>query len=85
MLGAEKFDLFAMKDDVYAMTLMGTHGSLQVKDNQKESIRDVSNSEKKIKHKEVIANHFDYRGAVDVQNSERQNYCTKHELSLEET
>ena len=45
VLDGEKFDLFSMKDDGYVMTLMSTYRLLQVKDSQKDSLRDASNSE----------------------------------------
>ena len=47
VLDGETFDLFAKKDDGYVATLMSTYESLQVKDYQKESMRDASNSEQK--------------------------------------
>ena len=86
VLDGEKFDLFCMKDVGYVMTLMSTYGSLQVKDGQKESVRDIGNGERKtFKYTEVIANHFDFRGAVDFHNSKRHDCGTKHGLSIEET
>lgn len=86
MLDGEKFDLFAMKDGGYVMTLMSTYGSLQVRDNQKESVRDCSNVEAtKFKYTEIIANHFVFCAAVDFHNSKRHDCATKHGLSLEET
>ena len=86
VLDGEKFDLFAMKDEGYVMTIMSTYGSLMVKDNQKESVRALSNDETgNFKYTEVIANHFDFRGAVDFHNSKRHDCGTKHGLSLEET
>ena len=74
-----------MKDDGYVMTLMSTYGSLQVKDSQRESVRGSNGETCKFKYTEVIANHFDFRGAVDFHNSKRHDCGTKHGLSIEET
>ena len=40
---------------------------------------------KTFKYTEVIANHYNYRGAVDEHNAYRHDCGTKHGLSLEET
>ena len=86
VLDGERFDLFCMKDEGYVMSLMSTYGSLQVKKGQKDSVRVGDNGERSVfKYREVIANHFDYRGAVDFHNSKRHDCGTKHGLSLEET
>ena len=69
------------------MTLMSTYGSLHTHPNQKESVRtdDKGKLIKTFKYTEVIANHYNYRGAVDEHNSYRNGCGTKHGLSLEET
>ena len=85
VLDGEKFDLFCMKDNGYVMTLMSTYGSLQVKNSQRESVRDSNGEACKFKYTEVVANHFDFRGAVDFHNSKRHDCGTKHGLSIEET
>ena len=86
VLDGEKFDLFTMKDGGYVMTLMSTYGALMVNDSQKESMRNLSNGEtSNFKYTEVIANYFDFHGAVDFHNSRRHDCGTKHGLSIEET
>jgi len=77
---------FFRKDEGYEISLMSTYVSLQVKRGQKESIRVGENGESsKFQYREIIANHFDYRGALDFHNSKRHDYGTKHGLSIEET
>jgi len=68
------------------MTLMSTSESLHIHPNQKESTRtdDKGKLLKTLKYTEVIANHYNYRGAVDEHNANRHDCGTKHGLSLEE-
>ena len=82
-----KFDLFCLKEPDYVMTLISTYGSLHTHPNQKESVRtdDKGKLIKTFKYTEVIANHYNYRGAVDEHNAYRHDCGTKHGLSLEET
>ena len=56
-----------------------------MKDNQRESVRDSNGETINIKYTEGIANHFDFRGAIDFHNSKRHDCGTKHGLSIEET
>ena len=69
------------------MTLMSTHGSLHTHPNKQESVRtdDKGNFLKTFKYMEVIANHYNYRGAVDEKKAYQRHCGTKHGLSLEET
>ena len=82
-----KFDLFCLKDPNYVMVLMSNYGSLYSHPNQKESVRtdDKGKLLKMFKYTEVIANHYNYCGAVDEHNVYRNDYGTKHGLSLEGT
>ena len=81
------FDLFCVKYPDYVMTLISTYGSLQTHSNQKESVRtdDKGKLLKTFKYTEVIANHYNYHGAVDEKTAYRNDCGTKHGLSLEET
>ena len=69
------------------MTLISTYGSLNTHFNQKESVRmdDKGKLLKIFKYIEVIANHYNYHGAVDEHNAYWHDCGTKHLLSLEET
>ena len=69
------------------MTLISTYGSLHTHPNQKESVRtdDKGKLLKTFKYTEVIANHYNYRGAVDEHNAYRHGCGKKHGLSLVET
>ena len=69
------------------MTLMSTYGSLHTHSNKKESFRtdDKVKLLKPFKYTEVIANHYNYCGAVDEHNAYCHDYVMNHGLSLEET
>jgi len=68
------------------MTLMSTSESLHIHPNQKENTRtdDKRKLLKTLNYTEVIANLYNYRGAVDEHNANRHDCGTKHGLSLEE-
>jgi hypothetical protein len=68
-----QFNVFAMKELDYVMSLMSTYGTL-------EEIDDGGTIRKNFKYTEIIYNHFLYRHAVDDHNNKR------HEpISLEVT
>ena len=68
------------------MTLISTYGSLHTHPNKKESFRtdDKGKVLRTFKYKELIANHYNYRGTVDGHNAYQHDCGTKHRLSFEE-
>ena len=69
------------------MTLMSTYGSLHTLPNQKESVRtdDKGKWLKTLKYTEVIANHYNYWGAVDDHDAYQHDCGTKNGFILEDT
>lgn len=80
-----KFDIFAMKEPDYVMMLMSTYGALIEHQDQKRSYRGsiASGDATSFKYKEVVANHYKYRGAVDEHNSKRHDGGTGDGIGLE--
>ena len=86
ILDGQPFDIYALKEPDYVLTMMSTYGSLIVKDGQRDSVRlDKEGATKRFKYTEVIANHFQYRGAVDNHNGKRHDCGSKNGLSIEST
>eukprot|EP00957_Ditylum_brightwellii_P004362 330892-Ditylum_brightwellii.AAC.1 len=85
------FDIFALKDPDYTMTVMSTYGQLVAPQGQKDNVRNVhligSTNDEKItfKYTEVFANHFQYCGAVDDHNNKHHYGNGGHQVSLETT
>ena len=82
-----KFDLFCLKEPDYVMTLMFTYGSLHTHQNKKESVRTDHKGKflKMFKYMEVIANHYNYWGAVDDHDAYKHDCGTKNGFILEDT
>ena len=82
-----RFDLFCLKEPNFVMKLMSNYESLHARPNQKESDRTDYKGKllKTFKYTEVIANHYNYCGAVDEHNAYWHDFGTKHGLSLKET
>lgn len=80
-----KFDVFAMKEPDYVMMIMSTYGALTEHSDQKFSYRGsvATGDATKFKYKEVVANHYKYRGAVDEHNSKRHDGGTGDGIGLE--
>jgi hypothetical protein len=79
------FDVFAMKEPDYVMMLMSTYGALAEHPDQEFSYRGsaAGGDATCFKYKEVISNHYRYRGAVDEHNSKRHDGGTGCGISLE--
>lgn len=82
------FDIFAMKEPDYVLMMMSTYGALIEDPREKLSRRSWVNEQQEIssvefKYKEVIGNHFRYRGAVDEHNSKRHDGGGGAGISLE--
>jgi hypothetical protein len=80
------FDIFAMKEPDYVLMFMSTYGSLVEHPHQQFSYRGGGSGEGpavQFKYKEVIANHYKYRGAVDAHNAKRHDGNTGCGMSLE--
>lgn len=80
-----KFDVFAMKEPDYVMMLMSTYGALTELHDQEFSYRGsaAAGDATHFKYKEVVANHYKYRGAVDEHNAKRHDGGTCCGISLE--
>ena len=83
MLDEEKFNLFCMKDQRYVMSLMSTYGSLNTREDQKISMREMNGEKAEFHFTESIDNHYEYRDAVDAHNAKRHDCGTKQGLGLE--
>jgi hypothetical protein len=81
------FDIFAMKEPDYVLIFMSTYGALVENPHQKISYRGRGGVREgpavQFKYKEVIANHYNYRGAVDTHNTKRHDGNTGCGMSLE--
>jgi hypothetical protein len=75
------FDIFAMKEPDYVLMMMSTYGALIEDPREKVSHRTMANDDAgggrqthiTFKYKEVIGNHYQYRGSVDEHNSKRHD------------
>jgi hypothetical protein len=83
------FDIFAMKEPEYVLMMMSTYGALIEDPREKISRRTWIPGAQQVpvsvefKYKEVIGNHYRYRGAVDEHNSKRHDGGTGAGISLE--
>jgi len=76
------FHIFGMKEPDYVMSIMSTFGTLQQVGEGKKRLYMDSNRHKVTKniyYPEPIANHFDYRDAVDSNNHDRMSPITLEE------
>lgn len=83
------FDIFAMKEPDYVLMMMSTYGAIIEDPREKISRRTWTRGEGQapvsveFRYKEVIGNHYRYRGAVDEHNSKRHDAGTGAGISLE--
>ena len=86
------FDIFAMKEPDYVLMMMSTYGALIEDPREKVSHRtfvdsNAAGGERQahvtFKYKEVIGNHYLYRGSVDEHNSKRHDGGGGAGISLE--
>ena len=85
-----KFDIFAHKEPNYITMLMSTYGACIEKQDQRDSVRSwLSDNNHRVnttfRYKEVVANHYLFRGSVDAHNRWRHDGGANQGLSVEET
>ena len=79
------FDLFTSNEPDYVQIFMSTYGTINPKVNQKKIQRRDGGNIIDFYHSEVVANHYQYRDAVDAHNSKRHDGGTKQGFSIETT
>ena len=82
-----KFNLFVHKEPDYIMMLMSTYGTCIEHQNQQESRRSWIDTIKmaRVFYKEVVTNHYLYKGSVDFHIGCRHDGRANQGLSIEET
>jgi Transposase IS4 len=65
------YHIYCMKDDGYVVMLMSTYGTNERKGAEKKRV--VKKQRLNFKYPEVVANHYEYRHAVDDHNSKRHS------------